>query len=146
MTALETAVKLAKPFEGLRLKPYLCPAGIPTIGYGSTFYTSGKKVTLQDPPITIDYAEKLLLFEMNNCIRKTFKYCPHLIRYPQRLGAIADFTFNLGAGRLQISTLRRKVNQEDWKAAKRELMKWVRGGGRILPGLVRRRQAEGAFL
>jgi lysozyme len=58
------------------------------------------------------------------------------------LAAIADFTFNLGTGRLQTSMLRRRVNQRDWMAAGRELRRWVRGGGKVLPGLVVRREAE----
>jgi Phage lysozyme len=59
-----------------------------------------------------------------------------------RLAAIVDFTFNLGAGRLQTSTLRRRINQRDWHNAAQELRRWVYGGGKVLPGLVARRQAE----
>jgi lysozyme len=63
-----------------------------------------------------------------------------------RLAAIVDFTFNLGAGRLQASTLRRRVNQRDWVAARQELSRWVYGGGKVLPGLVARREAEVGLL
>lgn len=63
-----------------------------------------------------------------------------------RLAAIVDFTFNLGAGRLQTSTLRRRVNQQDWIAVGQELRRWVYGGGKVLPGLVTRRSAEVALL
>ena len=71
------------------------------------------------------------------------RYCPVLATEPeQRLAAIVDFTFNLGAGRLQTSTLRRRVNQRDWAAANSELRRWVYGGGKVLPGLVVRREAE----
>ena len=63
-----------------------------------------------------------------------------------RLAAIVDFTFNLGAGRLQTSTLRRRVNQRDWTAAGQELRRWVYGGGKVLPGLVTRREAEVALI
>lgn len=59
-----------------------------------------------------------------------------------RLAAIVDFTFNLGAGRLQTSTLRRRINQRDWVAVAQELRRWVYGGGKVLPGLVIRRDAE----
>lgn len=62
------------------------------------------------------------------------------------LNAIVDFAYNLGVGRLQTSTLRRKINAQDWAGAKAELMRWTRGGGRVLPGLVRRREAEIALL
>ena len=58
-----------------------------------------------------------------------------------RLSAIVDFTFNLGAGRLQTSTLRRRINQRDWAAAGLELRRWIYGGGKVLPGLVARREA-----
>ena len=63
-----------------------------------------------------------------------------------RLAAIVDFTFNLGAGRLQTSTLRRRINQRDWPTAASELRRWVYGGGKVLPGLVTRREAEVAWL
>ncbi|MGK0674516.1 MAG: lysozyme, partial [Halothiobacillaceae bacterium] len=77
----------------------------------------------------------------------TLRYCPVLATEPEgRLAAIVDFTFNLGAGRLQTSTLRRRVNQRDWMAAATELRRWVYGGGKVLPGLVTRREAEVAWL
>jgi lysozyme len=59
-----------------------------------------------------------------------------------RLAAIVDFTFNLGAGRLQMSTLRRRINQSDWPGAAKELQRWIYGGGKVLSGLVARREAE----
>ncbi|WP_367027567.1 glycoside hydrolase family protein [Methylococcus sp. ANG] len=62
-----------------------------------------------------------------------------------RLAAIVDFTFNLGAGRLRTSTLRRRVNQRDWGAAAYELRRWVYGGAKALPGLIARREAEAAL-
>ena len=75
------------------------------------------------------------------------RYCPVLATEPEaRLAALVDFTFNLGAGRLQTSTLRRRVNQRDWIAAGQELRRWVYGGGKVLPGLVARREAEAAWL
>jgi lysozyme len=75
------------------------------------------------------------------------RYCPVLATEPEgRLAAIVDFTFNLGAGRLQTSTLRRRVNQRDWIAANQELRRWVYGGGKVLPGLIARREVEVALL
>ena len=64
----------------------------------------------------------------------------------ERLAAVVDFTFNLCAGRLQTSTLRRRINQRDWIAAGQELRRWIYGGGKVLPGLVARREAEVALL
>lgn len=150
---LEVAVALCKRFEGLYLKPYLCPAGVPTIGYGATYYEDGRRVTLDDPAITAERAEELLLWELRRVSAPAvMRLCPELFTWSVQNGqwrafcAIADFTFNLGAGRLQTSTLRRKLRDMDWEGAKEQLMLWTRGGGRVLPGLVRRRQAEAALL
>jgi len=144
--ALEIAKSIAKPFEGLWLNPYLCPAGIPTIGYGSTAYPDGRKVKMADPPITLERAEELLEWEMGKSVSAALRHCPVLLLEDGKWGAIADFVYNLGAGRLQTSTLRRRINQGDWTEAVRELRKWVRGGGRVLPGLVLRREAEARLL
>jgi len=144
--AVEVAAALCRRFEGCYLRPYLCSAAVPTIGYGATFYEDGTRVTLKDPPITRERAEQLLLW----MVRKKFlpavlRLCPNL-RDPHRLAAIIDFAFNLGAGNLQVSTLRRRVNAGDWESAKVELRKWIRGGGKVLRGLVIRREAEAALL
>lgn len=146
MSAITVASTIAEPFEGFRSHPYLCPAGIPTIGFGTTRYPDGRRVTLKDPPITIDQAREYLRHEMVQCIAGALRYCPGLAANEKALGAIADFCYNLGTGRLQASTLRRRINQQDWPAARKELMKWVRGGGRVLSGLVRRRKVECAYL
>jgi lysozyme len=80
---------------------------------------------------------------MADALKATLRYCPVLATEPEgRLAAIVDFTFNLGAGRLQASTLRRRVNQLDWAGVAQELRRWVYGGGKVLPGLVLRREAE----
>ena len=84
---------------------------------------------------------------MQAALKATLRYCPVLATEPAgRLGAIVDFTFNLGAGRLQTSTLRRRINQRDWVGVAFELRRWVYGGGRVLPGLVARREAEAYLL
>jgi lysozyme len=145
--ALSITSELCKHFEGFRSKPYLCSAGVPTIGYGATYYLDGRRVQLTDPPITREVATGLLMFQLErDFFPGVLRLCPILITHPARLAAITDFAFNLGLGRLQTSTLRRKVNAEDWEAAKEQLMKWTRGGGRVLPGLVRRRAAEAKLL
>lgn len=145
----QAAIELAKRFEGFhrvaradpgRAQPYICPAGYWTIGYGH----------LCDPkhqPITEAEAEVYLASDLQTALAATMRYCPVLATEPEgRLAAIVDFTFNLGAGRLQTSTLRRRINQRDWPAVAFELGRWVRGGGRVLPGLVSRRQAEAHLL
>lgn len=142
----QAAIELAKRFEGFERKvkrgteitaiPYICPAGYWTIGYGHL-------CDAKHPPITEAEAEGYLATDLITALNATLRYCPVLATEPQgRLAAIADFTFNLGAGRLQTSTLRRRVNQRDWAAAATELRRWVYGGGKVLPGLVKRRDDE----
>jgi len=143
--AIEQALPLCRRFEGFRSKPYLCPAGIPTIGYGSTFYPNGSKVTLKDPPITIEVAEQMLRYQIEEVfLPGVLSICPEVRDY--RLAALIDFSFNLGLTRLKGSTLRNKVNNKDWAGAAIELKKWVRGGGKILPGLVLRRAMDAALI
>lgn len=149
---LDAAAALCRHFEGFRSKPYLCPAGVPTIGYGSTYYADGRKVQLSDLAITEPEARALLMQELQHTYAPgVVRLCPDLLAMGMTSGqwgpfnAIVDFAYNLGVGRLQTSTLRRKINAQDWEAAQVELMKWVRGGGKVLPGLVRRRQAECAL-
>ncbi|WP_293932119.1 lysozyme [Iodobacter sp.] len=142
----QAAIALCKQFEGfhrvkrndpLRLAhPYICPAGFTTIGYGHLCKPN-------HPPITAAEAEIYLAQDLQTALNATLKYCPILASEPEnRLAAIVDFTFNLGAGRLQNSTLRRRINQRDWRASENELRKWVYGGGKKLPGLVMRREVE----
>ena len=143
------AIELAKRFEGFhrvpkhdpnRAYPYICPAGYPTIGYGHL-------CDPKHPPITEGEAEAYLAQDLKVALAATLRYCPVLATEPEgRLAAIVDFTFNLGAGRLQTSTLRRRVNQRDWIAAATELRRWIYGGGKVLPGLVARRAAEVTWL
>ena len=145
----KTAIELAKRFEGFhrvpradpgRAHPYICPAGYWTIGYGHL-------CDPKHPSITETEAEVYLVRDLQTALAATLRYCPVLASETEgRLAAIVDFTFNLGAGRLQTSTLRRRINQTDWTAASRELRRWVYGAGRVLPGLVSRRLTEAQLL
>ena len=140
---LEIAAALCKQFEGYKGKPYLCPAGIPTIGYGSTYYADGRKVALTDPPMSEPDATVLLLQELHHTyLPAVLRHCPVLLTDEKKCNAIVDFAYNLGTGRLQTSTLKRKINANDWEGAKEQLLLWTKGGGRVLPGLVKRRTAE----
>ena len=146
----KAAIELAKRFEGFERKvkrgieitaiPYICPAGFWTIGYGH--FCDPKH-----PPITEAEAEAYLARDLQTALAATLRYCPVLATEPEsRIAAIVDFTYNLGAGRLQTSTLRRRINQRDWSAAATELRRWVYGGGKVLPGLFARREAEISLL
>lgn len=146
----QAAIDLAKRFEGFERKvkrgieitavPYICPAGFWTIGYGHL-------CDPKHPPITEAEAEVYLARDLQTALTATLRCCPVLVTEPEgRLAAIVDFTFNLGAGRLQTSTLRRRINQRDWQAGAIELQKWVWGGGKVLPGLALRRRIAAAML
>lgn len=140
---LELAASLCRQFEGFRSKPYLCPAGIPTIGYGSTYYSNGQKVTLNDPPMSQEDANALLMAELQHTyLPGVLRNCPILATDERKCNAVTSFVYNLGIGRLQTSTLKRKINAQDWEGAKEELKKWNKGGGKVLAGLDKRRKAE----
>lgn len=131
--------RLIRRFEGCHLKPYICPAGVWTCGWGST----GPDV-FPGRAWTQEYADQRLEHDALKFARGTLLACPALSG--TALCAIADFAYNLGLGALRGSTLRKRVNAGDMEAAKVELARWVRGGGRVLPGLVIRRAAEAALL
>ena len=150
---LDLAAELCRRFEGFSAKPYLCPAGVWTIGYGSTYYANGDKVTKDDPSIDREYAERLLMHELVHTYAPgAIRQCPILLTVAikdkdwGKLNAIVDFCYNLGVGRLQTSTLKRKINQQDWDGAIEQLKLWVRGGGKVLRGFVIRRDAEAALM
>jgi lysozyme len=144
--AVRVAAALARRFEGLFLLPYLCPAGIPSIGYGATYYESGARVTLKDLAISRERAEALLLWMVSTIyLPAVLRLCP-AVDTPERLAALIDFAFNLGAGNLAASTLRKRVNANRWTDVPAEIRKWNRGGGRVLRGLVLRREAEAALI
>lgn len=135
---------MIKKYEGFRADPYLCPAGIPTIGYGTT----GKDITLAHPPVTEAWAAERMQHDLEYFINEVKKASPVLALpwHELRLCAITSFCYNLGMTRYRASTLRRKVNAGDWDEARTELMKWIWAGGRKLPGLVARRSEEAALL
>jgi lysozyme len=142
VNALELIEHLCIRFEGLYLRPYLCPAGVPTIGVGATFYEDGTRVTLLDPPITRERALQLLRWHiLQHFLPTTHRLCPGADT-AGRLAGLVDFCFNLGQGNLAASTLRRKVNAGDWDAVPTQHLRWNRAAGRVMPGLVKRCQAR----
>lgn len=150
---LALAEALCRRFEGFRSKPYLCPAGVPTIGYGSTYYPDGRRVSLNDAAISEPVARAMLMHELLHTFAPgVVRQCPGLLALAIRnddwgkLNAIVDWAYNLGVGRLQTSTLRRKINAQDWDGVREQLMRWTRANGQVLRGLVLRRQAEATLI
>ena len=144
--AMPLALELVARFEGMHTRPYVDPVGVATIGMGTTAYPDGRRVTLTDPPISRDHALVLARWYMRSrCLPTVLRLCPQ-IDTPGRLAAILDWSYNLSASRLAASTLRRRINAEEWGAVPTELRRWVFAGGRRWAGLVRRREAEAALI
>lgn len=135
-------INLIKRFEGLRLKPYRCSAGVPTIGYGNTFYEDGTKVKMTDPEISEERATQLLKNSLSSFERYVDSYCIDTITQNQ-FDALVSFCYNLGPANLKSSTLLKKVNiNPNDETIRTEFLKWVKAGGKTLKGLVTRRTAE----
>lgn len=135
-------IELIKKYEGFRSKPYLCPSLCPTVGFGSTYYEDGKKVTLKDPPITEDRATKLLVALLVSFEKAVDSYTRDDINQHQ-FDALVAFAYNIGTNALKNSSLLRKVNANpNNPTIKDEFLKWVNGGGKVLPGLIKRRTDE----
>jgi len=134
---------LLKKFEGCKLKAYYCPAGVCTIGYGHTS-AAGAPQVVDGMTITQAQAEDILK-------RDIVKYevaVMDLVKVKltqNQFDVLVDFAYNAGVGNLKSSTMLKKINSGDLDAVPAELMKWTKGGGKVLPGLVRRRQAAGAW-
>jgi len=137
----KAGLNIIKHFEGWSDTPYLCPANRWTIAYGSTWDIRGNPVTADHPRITEKQGEALLRKEVHhieNAIRR-------LIKVPlteNQFSALCSWGFNVGSGNVQNSTLRMKLNRNDVEGASDEFRKWRKAGGKILKGLVVRRQAE----
>jgi lysozyme len=141
----QKGIDLIKKYEGFSAKPYLCPAQIPTIGYGATYYENDKKVTMQDSIITEDRGVELLKHLLVTFEKAVDSFCRDDINQNQ-FDALVSFAYNLGTGSLKSSTLLKKVNANPADPTiKDEFMKWVNAGGKKLPGLVKRRTDEAAL-
>jgi len=138
----ELAANIIKEFEGFSAKPYLCPANVPTIGYGSTMYKNGERVTMDDPEITEEQATEMLMDTIKS-IEKQVKKVLTVKLKPHQMAALVSFTYNVGIGNLSNSTLLAWVNSNpDFPRIPEQFRRWNKGGGKVLQGLVRRREEE----
>jgi lysozyme len=131
-------IELIRHFEGCRFDAYLCPAGVWTIGYG---HTANVK---EGDRVNQEAAEAFLIEDLE----KFEQAVARLVKVPvtqQQFDALVSFTFNLGAGNLAASTLLRKLNNYQYIEVPEQMMRWVRAGGQVLDGLVKRRAAEAAL-
>ena len=141
----ERGIETVKSFEGLSLKPYLCPAKVWTVGYGSTTGSGGGPVDPDMGVISEAEAEALLVRDLESSEGWVLRLVKKALTENQ-FSALTSFTFNVGCGALQRSTLRMKLNRGEYTlGAADEFPKWRRAGGRILAGLVGRRAAKKAL-
>ena len=134
-------LKIVKDSEGLRLKAYLCPSNIWTIGYGSTFYLDGKSVKSGDTLESSEEAEKLLLQTLA-VFEKGVEKAVTVPLNSNQFSALVSLAFNIGLGAFRDSTLLKVLNQKNYDEAANQILRWNKGGGRVLPGLVTRRKKE----
>jgi len=138
---IKAGVDLVTHFEGYSPTPYRCAAGVWTIGFGTTRYPDGSRVTSVDPDCTRDEAESWLHHALQKAEHFVINYCTIYLNAIQR-AALASFVYNLGSGAFRASTLRRRINAGDWDDVPYQILRWNKAGGRVLRGLTRRRAAE----
>jgi lysozyme len=141
MKVSDNCLKLIRESEGFRERPYLCPAGVPTIGYGNTRYVDGKPVRLTDGPCTRDQADYYMTAALAEYEAAVNRYVVVPLTQSQ-FDALVDFAYNCGAQNLRTSTLLKMLNNLDYVGAAAQFDRWVNGGGKRLPGLVTRRRKE----
>jgi len=144
-SAAKIAAEVIKEFEGYSSKPYLCPANVPTIGYGSTMYKNGERVTMDDPEITQEQAMEMLMDTIKS-VEKQVKNVVEVKLPAHKLAALISFTYNVGIGNFSNSTLLAWLNSNpDFSRIPEQFRRWNKGGGKVLNGLIRRREAEVAL-
>ena len=148
-------------FEGFKNKPYLCPAHIWTIGYGHVLYQDQIRLPVvkkenytgivrNEYPLkpednrvwSKNEIDELFRTDVSDFERGVLRLVPGVAGRQGSFDALVSFSFNAGLGNLQRSQIRMRANRGDWEGAAEALMDWTKGGGKVLPGLVKRRQAE----
>jgi len=155
MKVSDNALKAIMHHEGVRLKPYRCPARLWTIGVGHVIEASHAKVPFEERSyleipdgwnrkFTMDEVNAILAADLQRFERGVLRYCPRGITQG-RFDALVSFAFNVGLGTLQRSTLRQKHNRGDYDGAADEFLKYCLAGGKVLKGLLNRRKDERAI-
>jgi len=159
MKLSQAGAHLMHRYEGCRNRPYLCPAHIWTIGYGHVLYQQQIRLPMvgqtcrKDYPLaegdnrvwSKDEINSLFASDVSSFERGVLRLVPGVSGRQGAFDALVSFAFNAGLGNLQRSQIRIKANRGEWEAAADALMDWTKGGGRVLPGLVKRREAERAL-
>ena len=153
MKTSDRAMAMIRHHEGVRNRVYLCPAKLFTVGIGHVLYPEQAKLPVSerlqfklnpehDRRWTDDEINALLASDLARFERGVARYCPNAVDNQGRFDGLVSLAFNIGLGNVQRSSLRMKNNRGDFEGAADEFMKWTKGGGRVLPGLVKRRRDE----
>lgn len=138
MKVSQTGLDLIKHFEGLSLKAYKCPAGVWTIGYGTTGVPEARLGVV----ISAARAEELLAIDVDKFSRQVWVLVSDVVINQHQMDALIAFAYNVGIGAFKTSTLLKKLLQKDYTGVSKEFLRWTKANGKELPGLVKRRRAE----
>lgn len=151
----DRAIQMIKHHEGVRTKPYRCPAFLWTVGVGHVIDPAHTRVKLEDRkqlPIPDGWDRVLTMAEVDEILKSDLRKFEAGVQRlcasglsQSRLDALVSFAFNVGLGNLQRSTIRMKHNRSDFEGAADSFLDWTKAGGKVLPGLVKRRQDERAL-
>jgi lysozyme len=150
------ALKMIKHHEGVRTRPYRCPALLWTVGVGHVIDPAHIKVPMNERrnlPIpdgwsrilSMGEVDAILAQDLNRFERGVARLCPAALGSQGIFDSLVSFAFNVGLGNLQRSSLRMKTNRGEFEGAAEEFLKWTKAGGKVLPGLVKRRMDERAL-
>ena len=156
MKVSDKLIQLIKHDEGVRVKPYRCPALIWTVGVGHVIDQSHIKVPIEerktlpipsgwDRTLSMDEVNAILAKDLETFERGVLRLAPNLAGRQGKFDACVSFSFNVGLGNFQRSTIRMKIQREEWDAAADAFLMWTKAGGKELPGLVKRRKGERAL-
>ena len=156
MKVSPAVIRTIKHHEGVRTKPYRCPALLWTVGVGHVIDPTHTRIKYEErrnipiPPgwdrvLTMGEVDAILAQDLTRFERGVARLCPASIGRQGIFDAMVSFSFNVGLGNLQRSGLRMKTNRGDFEGAAEEFLKWTKAGGRVLPGLVKRRRDERAL-
>lgn len=150
------AIEMIKHHEGVRVKPYRCPARLWTVGVGHVIDPAHTKVPFDqrlelqipagwDRTLSMEEVDAILGKDLESFERGVVRLCPAAVDRQGHLDALTSFSFNVGLGNLQRSTIRQKYNRGDYDGAAEAFLDWTKAGGKVLPGLVKRRNDERAL-
>ncbi len=156
MKVSKAAIDMIKHHEGVRTKPYRCPALLWTVGVGHVIdpthatvkYEERKSLPIPagwDRTLTMDEVDGILSQDLGRFERGVVRLCPAAVGNQGIFDSLVSFAFNVGLGNLQRSSLRMKTNRGEFEDAADEFLKWTKAGGKVLPGLVKRRNDERAL-